>query len=56
MEPIWSFHASPMDIAPSWRGDTRTPAVGARMRCRPRAVLGSGGGAKKSAMVLSGEV
>ncbi|KAL5337680.1 monooxygenase [Aspergillus crustosus] len=32
MEPMVSFQALPMDMPPSWRGETRMPAVGERMR------------------------
>jgi hypothetical protein len=40
-----------MDIAPSWSGETRMPAVGERMRYRPNSVLGSGAGMNMSAIV-----
>lgn len=42
MEPIASFHASPIDMAPSWRGETRTAAVEDRIRYLPSSLGGSG--------------
>ena len=56
MLPINWDQASPIDIAPSWRGETRTPAVEERMRKRPSGVFGSAAGANTSdilAVVLS---
>lgn len=51
MLPMADDQASPIDIAPSCKGDTRMPAVDERIRYRPRAVLGSGAGEKKSVIV-----
>lgn len=51
IEPMAPFHASPMLMAPSWRGDTRTPAVELRIRYLPNSVGGSGAGLKMSDML-----
>lgn len=37
-----AYHASPKFMAPRHSGDTRTPAVGARMRCHASKVSGLG--------------
>lgn len=39
-----------MLMAPSWRGETRTPAVELSMRYLPNSVGGSGAGLKTSAI------
>lgn len=48
MLPIPADQAEPIDMAPSWRGETRMPAVGERMRWWPRGVEGGGTEAKFS--------
>lgn len=48
MEPIAEAQASPMDMPPRQRGETRTPAVGERMRYRPSSVWGWAAGVKGS--------
>lgn len=54
--PMNSDQAPPMDMAPSWRGETRTPACGERILWRPRAVLGSGAGMKMAGGMLDASV
>jgi hypothetical protein len=53
MLPMNSDQASPIDMAPSCRGETRMPAVEDRMRSLPSSVAGSGAGSKKDMMVVS---
>ena len=56
MEPRMPVQASPIDMAPSCRGETRIPAVLERTLYLPSEVGGSGAGSKRDMLWFVEEV